>query len=142
MAVTTELVLARHGQAHCNLAGIAGSEHGCTGPSPAGRDQVTKLATRLAAEHHSRPYDAFYATPRRRVRDTTDIISGTLGLTATVIDDLRGPDHGDADGQPWHHIKTAFGGPPQHNPPTSPTPPAPKPGTNTSPAPPACYAKS
>lgn len=116
MAVTTELVLTRHGEANCNLAGIVGGERGCTGLSPRGRDQVARLATRLAAEHRSRPFDAFYGTGRQRVRDTIDILSGALGLTATVVDDLRGPDHGDADGRPWHDIKTAFAGPPQHNP--------------------------
>lgn len=29
---------------------------------------------------------------------------------------LSGPHHGDADGQPWTDIKTAFGGPPQTDP--------------------------
>lgn len=116
MAVTTELVLARHGEATCNLTGIVGGEHGCTGLSPAGRTQVSRLAERLTAEHQVRPFEALYGTPRQRVRDTIDIISRTLPLTAVIEDDLRGPDHGDADGQPWHDIKTAFGGPPQHNP--------------------------
>lgn len=116
MAVMTELVLARHGEANCNVAGIVGGERGCTGLSPNGRDQVTRLAARLAVDHHDRPFDAFYGTPRQRVRDTIEIISGTLGLTATIMDDLRGPDHGDADGRPWHEIKTTFAGPPQHNP--------------------------
>ena len=116
MAITTELVIARHGQANCNLAGIVGGEQGCTGLSPSGRQQVAQLAARLAAEHRNRPFDALYSTPRRRVRDTADVLGSTLGLTATVLDDLRGPDHGDADGRPWHEIKTAFAGPPQHNP--------------------------
>jgi 2,3-bisphosphoglycerate-dependent phosphoglycerate mutase len=116
MAVTTELVLARHGEANCNVAGIVGGERGCTGLSARGRDQVAKLAARLAADHHRRPFNAFYGTPRRRVRDTIDILRSALGLTATVVDDLRGPDHGEADGRPWHEIKTTFAGPPQHNP--------------------------
>jgi probable phosphoglycerate mutase len=116
MAVTTELVLARHGEANCNVAGIVCGQRGCTGLSPRGRDQVARLGARLAAEHRSRPFHALYGTPRHRVRDTIDILSTALELTATVVDDLRGPDHGDADGRPWHEIKTAFAGPPQHNP--------------------------
>jgi probable phosphoglycerate mutase len=116
VAVTTELVLARHGEANCNVAGIVGGEHGCTGLSPTGRDQVHRLAARLADEHRTRPFNAFYGTPRRRVRDTVGIISATLGMAATIMDDLRGPDHGDADGHPWHEVKTAFAGPPQHSP--------------------------
>lgn len=116
MAITTELVLARHGEANCNVTGIVGGERGCTGLSPRGREQVARLAARLVSEHRSRPFDAFYGTPRQRVRDTIEIISGAVGITATIVDDLRGPDHGDADGRTWHDIKTAFAGPPQHNP--------------------------
>lgn len=116
MAITTELVLARHGEANCNTTGIVGGERGCTGLSPTGRVQVERLAARLAREHHTRPFEASYGTPRRRVRETIDIISGVLPIPATIVDDLRGPDHGDADGRPWHEIKTVFAGPPQHNP--------------------------
>ncbi|MFI7598265.1 histidine phosphatase family protein [Actinoplanes sp. NPDC049681] len=116
MAVTTELVLARHGEANNNATGIVGGERGCTGLSPRGRDQVQRLALRLADEHAARCFDAFYGTPRRRVRETADMISRALSLTATILDALRGPDHGDADGRTWHEVKTAFGGPPQHNP--------------------------
>jgi probable phosphoglycerate mutase len=116
VAITTELVLARHGEANCNTTGIVGGERGCTGLSSTGRAQVERLAARLVREHHARPFEAFYGTPRRRVRETIDIISGVLPIHAIVVDDLRGPDHGDADGRPWHEIKTAFAGPPQHNP--------------------------
>jgi len=116
VAITTELVLARHGEANCNTTGIVGGERGCTGLSPTGRAQVERLAARLAREHHARPFGAFYGTPRRRVRETIDIISGVVPIQAVVVDDLRGPDHGEADGRPWHEIKTAFAGPPQHDP--------------------------
>lgn len=116
MAITTELVLARHGEANCNTAGIVGGDRGCTGLSPLGREQVALLATRLAIEHQRLPFAAFYGTPRQRVRETTGILTSALGLPVTVVDDLRGPDHGAADGQPWHDVKAAFGGPPQHDP--------------------------
>jgi probable phosphoglycerate mutase len=116
MTITTELVIARHGEAICNTTGTVGGDSGCTGLTHRGQQQVHLLADRLAAEHDDRPYDAFYTTPRLRVRQTADIIATRLDLTATVESDLRGPDHGDADGKQWHDIKTAFGGPPQHNP--------------------------
>jgi 2,3-bisphosphoglycerate-dependent phosphoglycerate mutase len=116
VAITTELVLARHGEANCNVTGIVGGERGCTGLSPTGREQVRRLVARLADEHRTRPFDAFYGTPRRRVRDTIEIIRAALGMDATIVEDLRGPDHGDADGRPWHEVKSAFAGPPQHNP--------------------------
>jgi probable phosphoglycerate mutase len=116
VAITTELVLARHGEANCNTTGIVGGERGCTGLSPTGRTQVERLAARLTREHRARPFEVFYGTPRRRVRETIDIINGVLPTPVVIVDDLRGPDHGDADGRPWHEIKTAFAGPPQHNP--------------------------
>jgi probable phosphoglycerate mutase len=116
MTVTTELLLARHGEAACNLAGIVGGDRGCTGLTPQGRQQVNHLAARLAREHAQRPFDVVYTTPRRRVRETAEIVTQALRLPATIEADLRGPDHGDADGRPWQEIKTAFGGPPQHHP--------------------------
>ncbi|UQU66836.1 histidine phosphatase family protein [Couchioplanes caeruleus] len=116
MTVTTELVLVRHGEANNNATGIVGGERGCTGLSAQGHRQVERLAERLAREHSLRPFDAVYGTPRRRVRDTIDIITKVLPLQVTIVPELRGPDHGDADGRSWNDIKTAFGGPPQHNP--------------------------
>ncbi|PSK64840.1 2,3-bisphosphoglycerate-dependent phosphoglycerate mutase [Micromonospora sp. MH33] len=116
MTVTTELLLTRHGEANNNATGTVGGELGCTGLSPLGRSQVQRLAQRLALEHQQRPFDAFYGTPRRRVRESIEIITEALPVAAEIVDDLRGPDHGDADSRPWHEVKTAFGGPPQHNP--------------------------
>ncbi|MEV0809335.1 histidine phosphatase family protein [Micromonospora sp. NPDC050200] len=116
MTPTTELVIARHGEAACNVAEIVGGEQGCTGLTDLGRNQVEQLAARLTAEHSRRPYAALYATPRLRVTQTAEIITQALHLPATIDPDLRGPDHGDADGRPWVDIKTSFQGPPQHRP--------------------------
>jgi len=116
MSPTTELVIARHGEAACNVAGTVGGENGCTGLTDLGSHQVTRLAARLAAEHAARPYAVFYTTPRLRVVQTAEIITDALRLTPTVEPELRGPDHGDADGRPWADVKTAFQGPPQHAP--------------------------
>lgn len=116
MAVTTELLLTRHGEAACNVVGTVGGNQGCTGLTPLGRQQVEHLAARLTRIHIDRPFDVVYTTLRRRVQETAEIVTRTLGLPAVVVADLRGPDHGDADGHPWHEVKAAFGGPPQHNP--------------------------
>jgi probable phosphoglycerate mutase len=116
VTITTELVIARHGEAVCNTTGTVGGDRGCTGLTHRGRRQAHLLANRLADEHRDRPYDVLYTTPRLRVHQTADIIATQLDLTATIEPDLRGPDHGDADGKQWHDIKTAFGGPPQHDP--------------------------
>ncbi|HEU5472721.1 MAG TPA: histidine phosphatase family protein [Actinophytocola sp.] len=116
MALTTELLLARHGEAVCNVAGIVGGDQGCTGLTTRGRWQVERLAARLARDHADRPIDVIYTTPRRRAQETAEVVTRTLALPAVIEADLRGPDHGEADGHPWHEVKSAFGGPPQHNP--------------------------
>jgi probable phosphoglycerate mutase len=110
MVVVSELVIVRHGEAICNVTGVAGGERGCTGLTERGRQEARSLAQRLAAEHAERRFDTFHATPRLRVRQTADEISAQLGLPSTVEMNLRGPDHGDADGQPWHRVRAAFGG--------------------------------
>ena len=61
MAVITSLLLTRHGEAHCNVAGVAGGEKTCTGLTERGRMQVRLLAERLHAEA---PPDVLYAAPR------------------------------------------------------------------------------
>lgn len=117
MAVTTELIIVRHGEAHCNVAGLAGGERTCTGLTGRGREQAARLATRLRAEHQAdRPFSVLYAAPRRRVRETADIIADVLRLQVLTEPDLSGPRHGEADGHRWEDIKTAFGGPPQSRP--------------------------
>jgi probable phosphoglycerate mutase len=116
VAITTELVLVRHGEAVNNHTGTVGGERGCRGLTARGREQATLVAARLANEHAARPFDAFYSTPRRRVRESVSLVRQQLLLDDTVVNDLRGPDHGEADGRSWHEVKTAFGGPPQHNP--------------------------
>jgi 2,3-bisphosphoglycerate-dependent phosphoglycerate mutase len=113
MAVITSLLLTRHGEAHCNVAGMVGGDKTCTGLTDRGRDQVRMLAQRLRDEP---PVNVLYASPRRRVRESARILSSVLGLPCHVEQGLRGPDHGQADGRPWEEIKAAFGGPAQSDP--------------------------
>jgi probable phosphoglycerate mutase len=113
MAVITTLILTRHGEAHCNTAGIAGGILGCTGLTGRGRLQVELLARRLAAEE---PCDVLYTAPRRWTQESAAILSAALGLAPRTEPGLSGPDHGGADGKPWDQIKAAFGGPPQSDP--------------------------
>ena len=49
MAVITTLILTRHGEANCNVVGIAGGDRACTGLTDRGRHQVELLAGRLHA---------------------------------------------------------------------------------------------
>nr|WP_237439700.1 histidine phosphatase family protein [Amycolatopsis rubida] len=109
-------MLARHGEAACNVEGIVGGDRGCTGLTPLGRAQAERLAARLAREHAEHPFDVVYTTPRRRVLETAEIVTRALGVSPVVEAELAGAAHGDADGRSWHEVKSAFGGPPQHNP--------------------------
>ncbi len=112
----TELVIVRHGEAACNVAGTVGGDLGCTGLTETGRAQARRVAQRLAAEHASLPFDVLHAAPRLRVRQTADEIAALIGLTPTVQADLRGPDHGECDGQPWQQVHEALGGNPRRFP--------------------------
>jgi len=57
-----------------------------------------------------------YASPRRRVRETGELLARALSLPLQVEAGLEGPRHGTADGQPWSAVKAAFGGPPAAHP--------------------------
>ncbi len=104
----TRLILVRHGQAHCNVNGIIGGPVGCTGLTDLGRQQTWKLAERLSTEHNDMPITAAYTTPLRRARETADIIAARLPISIAVDDDLREPDYGSGDGQPWSQVVDAF----------------------------------
>lgn len=112
----TRLILARHGQSHCNVHGIIGGLRGCTGLTDHGRHQAQRLAGRLGAEHASQAITAAYTTPIRRARETADIVAGHLDLPLQTVNDLREPDYGDADGQPWTEVVAGFGRIPAQHP--------------------------
>jgi probable phosphoglycerate mutase len=115
MTAATRLILARHGQAHCNVLGAIGGPRGCTGLTDHGRHQVQQLAERLRAEHDLDSITAAYASPLPRARESAAIIADRLAIPIAVDPDLREPDYGDADGQLWTDVVAAFGGiPAQH----------------------------
>ncbi len=116
MPVTTELILARHGEAHCNVAGVVGGEATCTGLTDQGHAQSRQLAARLEREHTTAPISTLYTSPRQRTIDTAAHLASRLHLEAHAESALRGLDHGEADGQPWTTIKQRFGGRPQRYP--------------------------
>jgi 2,3-bisphosphoglycerate-dependent phosphoglycerate mutase len=113
----TTLSLARHGEAHINLAGVAGGDKTCTGLTGRGRDQARLLAARLRREQDDGTcFDVLYCAPRRRVVETAQILGAALGLAERVHPGLDGPRHGEADGRPWDQIIAEFGGTPQSAP--------------------------
>jgi probable phosphoglycerate mutase len=116
VSIRTELLLTRHGEAVCNARGIVGGPASCTGLTDQGRRQVHALASALREEHQRHRFDVLYTSPRPRTRESAAILTDLLDLDPIVLDDLRGPDHGNADGHPWAQVKAAFGGNPQRHP--------------------------
>ncbi|MEV0905455.1 histidine phosphatase family protein [Streptomyces hokutonensis] len=117
MTVTTRLVITRHGEARCNIAGRVGGERTCTGLTDLGRTQVEQLATRLTAEHRAGPpYDVLYAGPRLRLQESGQILADVLDLPLRTDSGLDGPHHAEADGLLWRDVEAAFGGHPAAHP--------------------------
>ncbi|MGC9667699.1 histidine phosphatase family protein [Planosporangium sp. 12N6] len=98
-----ELLIARHGEAHCNIAGIIAGPS-CTGLTSRGRDMAAALGKRLAAEA---PVTAIHASTTPRARETADIIAEALHLPVTGQHDLRVPDPGTAEGLTWAEARAA-----------------------------------
>ncbi|MFI6149903.1 histidine phosphatase family protein [Streptomyces sp. NPDC051109] len=117
MTVTMRLVIARHGQARCNVEGRVGGPKTCTGLTDLGRHQIERLAARLASAQDSEDrIDAVYAGPRRRLQESGRILASALAVPLITDPGLDGPRHGQADGMLWREIEAAFRGPPQTHP--------------------------
>lgn len=96
-----EVLLVRHAEAHCNTAGIIAADT-CRGLTQTGTQQAARLADRLHAEHLAgRPIARLYTSPIRRARQTADTVAAATGTEPLTCPDLRVPDAGSADGQPW-----------------------------------------
>lgn len=101
-----ELLLVRHGIAHCNAEGVVASTT-CRGLTPQGRHQAEQLATRLRMEQGGgRPVVQLHCSPVRRARETAETIAAHLAVEPTVDQDLRVPDLGPlGDGQRWAALR-------------------------------------
>lgn len=100
----TELVVIRHAEAHCNVAGIIGGPRTCTGLTDLGRRQAKRVAERLHQQYAGQPATVF-SSPRRRAAETAATVAERLGQQPIGADDLRDPDYGDdADGRPWQEV--------------------------------------
>jgi 2,3-bisphosphoglycerate-dependent phosphoglycerate mutase len=103
----TTLIIARHGEAHCNRDQTIGGLRSCRGLTDHGQLQVRRLATILHDQYL--PLHAIYASPLRRAADSAAILGTALGMPVTVEEELREQDHGQADGRTWAATVAAFG---------------------------------
>lgn len=99
--MSRELLLVRHAEAHCNTTGIIAADT-CHGLTPTGTHQAEQLAHRLQTDQAAgRPVTQLYTSPVRRARDTARAVATATGTEPVLCSDLRVPDPGPADGQPW-----------------------------------------
>jgi broad specificity phosphatase PhoE len=113
-AADTRLVLVRHGEAVCNVAGVCGGEIGCSGLTEDGRAQVVALRDRLVATGELAGCDGLYASVLPRAYQTAEILApallGPAGKVRTRCD-LCELHPGEADGLGWAEFAERFGEP-------------------------------
>ena len=108
----TRLVLVRHGEAHCNVAGIVGGPLGCTGLTDRGREQAVALADRLARTREFDDVAALYSSVLARAKETAALVAQSLPLSRVDEDcDLCELHPGRADAMDWDEMIATFGGP-------------------------------
>ena len=123
-AHTTRLVLVRHGEAECNVAGVVGGRSGCTGLSPTGRGEAAALCTRLLETGELAGARALYSSVLARAIETASIIApGVGGLSPTPDCDLCELHPGEADGLTWEDFRLRYGEPDWDDDPDSPVAP-------------------
>jgi broad specificity phosphatase PhoE len=102
-ATTTRLLLVRHGAtamtSEDRFSGADGVDL-----SGEGRDQVSRLAERLASE----PLDAVYASPLSRTRETADLLARPHRLPSVLRDGLREISHGHWEGLTRSEVERRF----------------------------------
>jgi broad specificity phosphatase PhoE len=77
----TRLVLIRHGEAVCNVAGVCGGLRGCQGLTERGRSQVRGLRDRLQRTGELAGADVLYASVLPRAIETAQLLAPTLVAT-------------------------------------------------------------
>ena len=97
------LFLVRHGQTQHNVAGITQgwSDSDLT---DAGRDQVLRLAQRLASVGAT----ALYSSPLGRALSTAEAIAEATGLSIVTIDDLREMNYGGWEGRSFLDVRRDY----------------------------------
>lgn len=95
-----QLFLVRHGQTEHNVAGIAQGWNDSP-LSEAGRDQVRRLAARLAGMQPT----ALYSSPLGRAWSTAEAIAAETGLEIVALEDLREMNYGGWEGRSFLDVR-------------------------------------
>lgn len=96
-----KLYFVRHGESEANTRHIISNRTAPLGLTPLGRQQAKALAEKLSGI----PISAIFCSPIFRARETTDILSDSLGIPYQVTEALREYDCGiledQSDEQSW-----------------------------------------
>jgi len=109
----TRVVLVRHGESRCSVAGVVGGHHGCRGLTDIGVRQAQALAARLARTGELAGAGALYSSVLPRALETAAVIAPAVGAGAGAVADcdLCELHPGDADGLGWAEYRRRYGEP-------------------------------
>ena len=110
----TRIVLVRHGESACNVAGIVGGHSGCTGLTSTGLRQAEMLRDRLIATGELSGAEALYSSVLPRASETARIIAPGVGgttIAVTELCDLCELHPGEGDGLTWVSFRELYGEP-------------------------------
>jgi probable phosphoglycerate mutase len=110
----TRIVLVRHGESACNVAGIVGGHSGCTGLTSTGLRQVEMLRDRLNTTGELSGAEALYSSVLQRASQTARIIAPGVGdskIVVTELCDLCELHPGEGDGLTWESFRESYGEP-------------------------------
>jgi probable phosphoglycerate mutase len=110
----TRIVLVRHGESACNVAGIVGGHLGCTGLTTTGVAQAELLRDRLIATGEFSQAQALYSSVLARAVETARIIAPAIGGANLVVDQdcaVCELHPGEADGLSWPRFAELYGEP-------------------------------
>ena len=99
-----DLILVRHGETDDNREGRMMSSIGGPPLNAAGRTQADDVAAALKGDL---PFH-LYTSPARRARETAGIISETLQVPLSVVDDLAETDVGAIEGLTEHELRRDY----------------------------------
>jgi probable phosphoglycerate mutase len=108
MADVTRLVLVRHGEAECNVAGRFGGPRGCSALSDKARAQIGRLAERLRRTGELADAVHLYASTLPRAIETAEILAAVLGLPVQTDERLCELHPGEADNMLYRDYMDTF----------------------------------
>lgn len=101
--VNVRLIIVRHGEPEASARGLCYGKLD-VGLSEEGREQIKRTSRWLA---HA-PVAAIYASPRRRARESAEIIAAAHNRPVEVIDDLCEIDFGEFEGLTYDEVAVRY----------------------------------